>query len=198
MKNVTEKGCTHQRHHGGRGPSSFWMHDSEVVFDTIQLTPGEIFLDMGCGPGDYAIKAAELVGHVGKVIAVDASFEMARCVSERAVQENMDNIETINADISRLTAVEAASVDICFLSTVLHIFPLEQVGESVFTEIRRVLKPGGRIAVIECKKEKMPFGPPLTMRMSAEEISEVASKYGFVEKGYVDLGYNYLICFVNE
>jgi ubiquinone/menaquinone biosynthesis C-methylase UbiE len=195
MENTTGKGQIPQRHHGGRGPSSFWMHDPDVVFGAIQLVSGETFLDMGCGPGDYSVKAAELVGHTGKVIAVDASPEILSCVHEKIDQQNIKNIRIMNTDITRPTALEDSSIDVCLLSTVLHIFSLKQIGENVLREIRRVLKPGGKMIIIECKKENLPFGPPLAMRLSAEEISAVASKCGFTEKGYVDLGCNYLVRF---
>ena len=55
----------------GRGPSSFWMHDSKTVFGALGLKPGETFLDLGCGPGDYAMAAAKIVGPSGTVIAFD-------------------------------------------------------------------------------------------------------------------------------
>ena len=189
------KGQECQGHHGGRGPSSFWMHDPDVVFGAIQLSLGETFLDMGCGPGDYAFKAAEIVGQSGRVIAVDASPGMIHRISEKIAQEDIKNIETMVADITKPIAIRDSSIDVCFLSTVLHIFQLEQCGKSIFSEIRRLLKPDGRVAVIECKKERLQFGPPLEMRLSANEISAVATASGFIEKGHVDLGYNYLVHF---
>ena len=197
MKKETE---SHQEqmckgHHGGRGASSYWMHDPDIVFGAIRLSPGETFLDMGCGPGDYAIKAAAIVGRSGRVIAVDASPGMIRNVSEKIDQEGRTNIRTMRTDITRPLAIEDSSIDVCFLSTVLHIFQLERCGKSIFNEVRRVLRPNGRMAVIECKKERLPFGPPFEMRLSVNEISEVATASGFIEKGYVDLGYNYIVVY---
>lgn len=185
-----------QKKHGGRGPSSFWMQDSDIAFGALHLAPGEIFLDMGCGPGDYAIKAAGIVGPGGRVLAVDASSQMISSFSARVEQEGLANVKVLIADITRPLAIEDKSVDVCFLSTVLHIFDLEQVGEELFKEIRRVLRPTGRMAILECKKEDLPFGPPLEMRLSADEISAIATKMGFTRAGYLDLGYNYLVHFV--
>lgn len=184
------------KHHGGRGPSSFWMHDPDVVFSAMNLSLGETFLDMGCGPGDYAIKAAEIVGSGGKVIAVDTSSAMTGALSARSEQEGLANVMTITADITRPVELDDASVDVCFFSTVLHCFRLEEVGDAVFKEVRRILRTGGRMVVIECKKEALPFGPPLEMRLSADEITAVAARTGFTTAGYRDLGYNYLVQFV--
>lgn len=185
-------------HRGGRGPSSYWMHDPDIVFGTIQLAQGESFLDLGCGPGDYAIKAAEIVGIKGKVIAVDASPRMIDVLTQEVERESLKNIETMTADITEPMAIGDDRIDVCFLSTVLHIFRLEQVGINLFNEIRRVLKPGGRMAVIECKKEEAPFGPPIEVRLSPDEISAMASRSGFIKKNYVDLGHNYLLHFVAD
>lgn len=183
------------RHHG-RGPSSYWMHDPHVVFGGFRLSPGETFLDLGCGPGDYAAKAAEIVGPGGKVIAVDASPAMISALAARAEQEGLVNLRTIVADITKPVALDDASVDVCFCSTVFHCFRLEEIGDAVFKEVRRILRTGGRMVVIECKKEALPFGPPLKMRLSAEEITAVAARTGFTTAGYRDLGYNYLVQFV--
>ncbi|NLE05482.1 MAG: class I SAM-dependent methyltransferase, partial [Crenarchaeota archaeon] len=64
---ITSK-CSHNR---GRGPSSFWMHDSKTVFDEINLKPGETFLDLGCGNGDYSIYASKIVETSGTIYAID-------------------------------------------------------------------------------------------------------------------------------
>jgi tRNA-Thr(GGU) m(6)t(6)A37 methyltransferase TsaA len=81
------------------------------------------------------------------------------------------------------------------VATVLHIPAVSKHLRGVFDEIRRVLKPGGRLAVIECKKEKMPFGPPKAMRLSPDEIEHSIGQGDFKKLGMVDLGYNCLLHF---
>jgi hypothetical protein len=51
------------------------------------------------------------------------------------------------------------------------------------------------LAIIECKKEEMAFGPPLNMRISPKELEEGISVYGFQKTNYLDLGYNYMLLF---
>lgn len=89
----------------------------------------------------------------------------------------------------------AGSVDVCFISTVLHIYKLEEIGTRLFSQIRDPLKPGGRVAILECKKEDAGFGPPVEKRHSPEAICDAVAHLGFREIGLVDLGYNYLIQF---
>ena len=92
--------------------------------------------------------------------------------------------------------IEGDSIDVCFVATVLHALDLAKDGDTLFNEIRRVLKPGGRVVIIECKKEDMLFGPPLHMRLSTEELEDSMTPYGFERTSLVDLGYNYMIQFM--
>jgi len=99
-------------------------------------------------------------------------------------------------DICRRLDLEDDRVDVCFISTVLHAQDFEQAGESLFNEIHRVLRPGGRLSVIECKKIEAPFGPPMHLRLSAEELEAYAVRCGFEKYGYTDLGSNYMVQFI--
>ncbi len=65
----------------------------------------------------------------------------------------------------------------------------------MFREIHRVLKQGGFLAVIECKKEETPFGPPMELRRSAQDIEGAMTPGDFLKIRYVDLGVTYLILF---
>ncbi len=189
----TDRNC---RHHGsGRGPSSFWMHDSEAVFEALALKPGETFLDLGCGPGDYAMAAAESVGPSGKVFAFDKWQHQIDRLKEDAASRGLDNIQARPADITGTLPITNRSVDCCMLSTVLHIFQLPVAEKTIFREICRILKFSGRLAIIECKKEEQPFGPPLEMRISPKELTASLTPFGYHRIDYRDLGYTYLIQF---
>lgn len=188
---------THEQAHHGRGGSSYWLHDPAVVFDALCLAPGETFLDIGCGPGDYAIRAAEIVRPFGRVYAVDVLPQIILPLVTRAQREGIGHLRAVTADITRGLAFDDNSVDVAFASTVLHCLELEKAGERIFEDVRRVLRPSGRLAVLECKKEELPFGPRLHMRLAPDDIRVVASRTGFQEVGYYDLGYGYLLLFVN-
>ncbi len=187
----------HTHHHGKhtRGPSSFRMHDSVWVFREISLKEGECFLDLGCGPGEYALYAANIVGATGSVYALDRSEQMIDGLRKKADLQGLKNIKAMHADITGAFPIEDRCVDVCFLATVLHTFDPAKDGNTLFNEISRVLKTGGQIAIIECKKEKQTFGPPEHMRLSPKEMEETLTQYGFETINVVDLGNNYLIRF---
>ncbi len=189
----------HGHHAGrGRGPSSFWMHDVEQVFAKLNLKPGDVVLDLGCGPGDYSIQASQEIGEHGLVYALDRQDEAIRQIRDKIREQGYSNIRVIKADITQPLPIADNSIDLCLLSTVLHIFQIRKAEESLFAEMRRVLKPGGRLAVIECKKEDQTFGPPKHLRIAPEEVAGAVTKHGFKKFDLTDLGYNYLIQFTAE
>lgn len=197
-KDIRETQCRGNRRKLRRGPTSYRMHDSELVFERLALQEGAVFLDMGCGPGDYSTHAAKVIGTTGTVYAMDYNAGMLEIVKSQAYFDGIPNIKTVNADITGKLPFEAQSVDHCFMSTSLHCINLATHGSTIFNEISRVLKPSGRLAVIECKKEDVNWGPPLSMRISPEEIKAVAEPLSFVATGYLDLGINYLIQFIKH
>ena len=196
-KNKTENLCNrpcHGKHQRDRrGPTSYKMHNSELVFERLALSEGAVFLDMGCGPGDYSVHAAKEIGATGKVYALDYEARMLEEVSKLALSNGLSNIETISANMTQPLPLKAQSVDYCFISTALHCINLTKHASALFKEINRVLKDSGQLAILECKKEEANFGPPLHMRISAEEIKTVATPLNFTETGYIDLGCNYLL-----
>lgn len=181
--------------HKRRGPSSFWMHDPELVFGELKLQEGDHFLDIGCGTGDYSLYAAKIIGNSGQVYALDIQDELITNLREKAHQEGLKNIKALISDIALPLPVEDKSVEICFISTVLHSLDLSKHGPLLFNEIRRILKPEGRLVIIECKKEDLSRGPPPDMRISPEELENSVEKHGFWKINQVDLGFNYMIQF---
>jgi len=178
-----------------RGPSSFWMHDPRQIFQEVNLKKGDTFLDLGCGAGDYSLYAAREVGDQGSVHAVDIRKELTDALMKKADSAGLKNITATTADLSDPLPFDDNSVDVCFLSTVLHAVDLTRVADTLFSEIRRLLTPKGRLIIIECKKEEMCFGPPLSMRLSPEELEHLIPKYGFEKIDLTDLGYNYMLIF---
>lgn len=177
------------------GPSSFGMHDTDFVFEKLALKTGDVFLDLGCGPGDYAIYASLIVGESGMVYAIDKWERMVTGICTEAAMMGYANVCSLLADICAPLPLGDKSVDVCLLATVMHTLNMARDGGTVFDEVRRVLKPDGRLAIINCKKEAQPFGPPIEKRFSLRETEDIVSPCGFHTLEQVDLGYNYLVLF---
>lgn len=182
-------------HHKGRGPSSFWLHDPKQVFGHIGLGEGMTFVDAGCGPGEYSLYASRLVGAKGKVIALEAGEGFVTGLAREAASQGLSNIIGRVCDITEPLPLESRSADMIFLSTVLHIKDVNAKAGPMFQEFHRVLRPAGRLAVIDCKKEDANFGPPKHMRLSEQEVEAMLLPCGFHKVSELDLGHNYLLCF---
>jgi ubiquinone/menaquinone biosynthesis C-methylase UbiE len=186
--------CRHNGSH--RGPSSFYKHDSNLVFEKLALKKGDTLLDLGCGAGDYSIYAAKIVGESGNVYALDLHKEILDHVCKEAEAQGFSNIHPVVSDIRRRIDIPDDKIDICLIATVLHTIDFPTGKANLFSEVRRVLKSVGKLAVIECKKEDGLHGPPLYLRISPEELEKGLEEYGFSKTDYIDLGPNYMMMFV--
>ena len=199
MKSTTRHCCRGHAGPKGQGPSSFWMQDPACVFEALNILPGQHILDLGCGAGDYTFQAARLVGPSGLVTALDHWPPIVNAMETAARTAGLSQIRCLKADITQPPLpVQDNDMDLCMVFTVLHIFSSDRHKEALFREAARILKPGGLLAVMECKKEEWHFGPPIHMRLAPDEVVASAGEWGFQKTGYTDLGYNYLIRFCLE
>ena len=190
----------HEHDHGGierqkQGISSFDLQDSKLVFHELKLNEGDVFLDLGCGAGDYAIQAARLVGNTGIVYALDKWEEVILGLTEKAKLSSLGNIKAVKSDIFSLLPLKDKTVDVCLMAQVLHGSDLLKNAKILFNEIQRILKPDGRVAIIEFKKEEVSFGPPMHMRLLPEDIAVVMAQYGFRKINLTNFKYSYLAQF---
>jgi SAM-dependent methyltransferase len=108
-----------------------------------ELKPGETVLDLGSGAGFDAFLAAQRVGESGKVIGVDMTPEMVEKAGINAAKLNISNVEFRHGEIEKLP-LEDLSVDVVISNCVINLSPDKS---TVFKEIHRTLKPGGRIII---------------------------------------------------
>ncbi len=196
----------HHRDPGGQGdpgvpdtgkrrhPSSYGMQDPGIVFGALGLGPGDVFLDAGCGLGEYALEAARIVGATGMVHAFDVTPGCIENLARLAASRGLAHLRAEVADITRPLPLPDASITVGLLGTVLHIPPVTRAMEAVVAQMRRVLRPGGRLGVIECNLYS-PCGPPRSMRLTAARITDVLEAGGFRSLGVQDMGYLYLVLF---
>ncbi len=194
-------GCMsgNSKHRAADSPkSSFSMQDSGAMLSQLGIRQGSTLVDLGCGAGDYALYISDIVGEDGCIYAVDKADVIA-WLSERTAAENCRNIKSVACDLAvERLPFEDGAADACFLFTVLHHLAISTNPEWVLSEAYRILKPDGRLYVLECKKETSDKGPPLHFRLSEDQVAAWAQEAGFSKTCIKDLGYNYLLEFVRE
>ena len=107
------------------------------------LEPGEIVLDLGSGGGLDVILSAKRVGPTGKAYGVDFLPEMLELARTNAADAGVANVDFLEGMIEDLPLPDS-SIDVVISNCVINLAPDKT---PVFTEIARVLRPGGRVAV---------------------------------------------------
>lgn len=131
------------------------------------LKADDIVVDIGCGTGYFTMPALEIVD--GAVYAIDLSQEMLDEVKKKSTSERLN---LIKSDESGLI-LEDESSTFAILSMVLH--EVED-GKAFLAEIGRILKSGGKLAIIEWQKAAMPMGPSLDHRISSDDIVSLSGE----------------------
>jgi ubiquinone/menaquinone biosynthesis C-methylase UbiE len=149
--------------------------DCATLLKALEVKPGQVVCDMGCGNGFYTLQLARLVGEGGRVLAVDIQPEMLHMLDERAKAEQIANIELIEG-----TPVDPklpdGEVDLILLVDVYHEFSHP---EAMLKAMRTALKPGGRLALVEFRLEDPNVPIKLLHKMSKKQILKEIPPNGF-------------------
>jgi arsenite methyltransferase len=109
------------------------------------IEEGASVLDLGCGAGTDLLIAAQMVGPTGKAIGIDMTASMLERARDSAHAMGLDNVELHGGLIESLP-IDDESVDVVISNGVIDLVPDK---EAVFSEIDRVLKPGGRLQIAD-------------------------------------------------
>lgn len=191
-----EHGHGHGHGHGGgheHGPGHFadpskyvpawnsperdaWQKPDEIVA-ALGVAPGATVVDLGTGTGYLLPALSKAVGPSGRVMAHDLEPAMLKFIEESAAREGWKNVVTAQgaADDPRLAS---GSVDAIVTLNVWH--HIENRG-AYAARLREALKPGGSFVVVDFLKEETEgFGPPMSMRLTADDVSADLVAGGFV------------------
>jgi arsenite methyltransferase len=109
------------------------------------LEEGETVLDLGCGAGTDLLIAAQMVGVSGRAIGIDMTAAMTKRARDSAVEMGLPNVEVHEGVIEQLPLADE-SVDVVISNGVIDLVPDK---DAVFAEIKRVLRPGGRLQIAD-------------------------------------------------
>lgn len=124
------------------------LRDPDAVVAALGLRPGMVVADLGPGYGHFTLRMARAVEPNGVVYALDASQSTLDDLVEAAAQRGITTLRPVRVRRDRLEIPEP--VDLLFVSATYHHLPQPS---TYFADARRYLRPGGRLAILESRRE---------------------------------------------
>ncbi len=147
---------------------------AEPILRAAGITAGQVFVDLGAGPGFFTLPAARMVGTGGRVYALDVSPPMLDVCRRRAEEAGLANIETLHSAETHVPLPDA-NADRVMIAFVLH------EADDIVTLLReaaRLLRPGGEISVLEWPMVEGTPGPALAHRIGEDDLTNFATQVG--------------------
>jgi len=158
----------------------------------LGLKPGDRVADLGAGSGYFTLPIAKAVGPKGKVYAIDVLPEMLDYIRQRAQNDNVKNIQLVQAG-AHDPKLPAASVDLIFICDTLHHISDRP---TYYPLLIKALRPGGRLVNIDFYKKPLHVGPPPAAKIDKQDMITEAKTAGFhVVQDYDFLEYQYFLIF---
>lgn len=151
--------------------------DPEEVLNQINLQLGSTVADFGCGSGYFVFPIAKRLKEDGKVYALDVLKDKLEAIESQAKLSGLTNIITkrVNLEKEGGSKLEDESLDWVVIKDMLF---QNQNKEVILAEAKRVLKPEGRMIVIEWGEENGSVGPEGGLRVAREKLTEMLSGAG--------------------
>jgi ubiquinone/menaquinone biosynthesis C-methylase UbiE len=164
----------------------------EEVIAALDLKAGETLADIGAGSGYFTFRFARKVGDSGRVYAVDINSDMILHMNRYIRDKKVKNVTTV-LSVPDDPLLPDVSINRFFICNTWH-----HVGNrpQYIALMKKMLKPGGQIVVMDYKKEQLPVGPPPDMKMAREEVIREMESGGFkLAKEHAFLPYQYFLVF---
>jgi SAM-dependent methyltransferase len=163
----------------------------EVVM-ALGLKEGEVLADIGAGSGYFSFRLAPHVGDKGRVYAVDINPDMILYMNRRIRELGLRNVITVLSDLDD-PLLPDASVNRFFICNTWHHIDDQA---KYLTLMKRMLKKGGQVVMIDFQKRELPVGPPVGMKIARGDLIRQMEAHGFrVVKEHTFLPYQYFLVF---
>lgn len=162
---------------------------SEMALERLSVVQGETVLEIGFGTGHWLKWIAKLVGPAGKVYGIDISPAMIEKTRKRLEKEGLANRAEICCGDATCLPFNESAFDAAFMSFTLEVFDTPEIPR-VLAQIKKVLKPGGRLGIVDMSKEN---GKPVFLNvyewMHNKCPKYLGSRPIYVEQCLIDAGY---------
>jgi len=148
---------------------------TDELIAALEIPEGATVADIGAGTGYFTWRLARQVGSAGTVVAVDLQQAMLDRTAETVKQHGLANVRFVRST-EKDPKLPAQSVDMVFIAHSYHEFGDP---ESMMEGVRRSLKPGGRLVIVEYAKEKRLAPASALHKMSFDDIRSEIEQMGF-------------------
>ena len=164
----------------------------EEVVKALAIKPGETMADIGSGSGYFTLRLAAAVGETGRVYGVDVDPAMIRHLNRRIRDAALRNVQTVLSEPDDPLLADRSIDRFVVVDTWHHI---EKQAEYLAL-MKRMLRPGGQVVMIDYQKRELPVGPPLAMKIAREDLVRQMETNGFrLAKEHTFLPYQYFLVF---
>ena len=161
------------------------------VMQALALKEGEIVADIGAGSGYFTVRLAHHVGAAGRVYAVDVSPDMIRHLHARVRDMRLLNVTPILAPAD--DPLLPQPVDRFLIVDVWHHIENQP---AYLALMKKLLKDGGQVVMIDFHKRPLPVGPPEGMKIAREDLLAQMKTHGFeLVTEHTFLPYQYFLVF---
>jgi 2-polyprenyl-3-methyl-5-hydroxy-6-metoxy-1,4-benzoquinol methylase len=163
--------------------------------EALELKPGMVVCDMGSGNGYHSLPMAKEVAPGGKVLAVDIQPEMLEMLKQRAAAKAVKNVECIAGE-AHDPHLPTASCDLILLVDVYHEFSHP---EPMLQAMRKALKPGGQVVLVEFRAEDLTVPIKPEHKMSRSQIMKELEANGFkLTRSFDELPWQHMLWFAKH
>jgi ubiquinone/menaquinone biosynthesis C-methylase UbiE len=149
--------------------------EPEVALDVIKIAKGASVADIGAGSGYMTVRLARRVGPEGQVYANDLQPQMLALLQRRLTRERIANVTVVQGAVDD-PRLPPASVDLELMVDVYHELSQPQ---AMLRRLREALKPGGRLVLLEYRKEDPSIPIRLEHKMTVAEARMEVEAEGF-------------------
>ncbi len=161
--------------------------DPSRLINQLEISPGSVAADFGCGAGFFSIPLAQAVGENGTIYSLDVLPAALEAVESKAKTLGIANITAKRANLENEngSGLSENSVDWVIMKDMLF-----QNGnkEAILKEAHRILKPGGKSLIVEWSDKNLSIGPEKNLRIPSEKLVELVRQRKFSVEKILDAG----------
>jgi ubiquinone/menaquinone biosynthesis C-methylase UbiE len=152
--------------------------DPETVVSHFHIRPGDVVADLGAGSGFFLPSLFRAVGETGKVLACEIQRPLVESLGEQIQREGWANVQALWCDLEEVGGIPVGdhTTDIALLVNTFFQFSDKH---SALQEVKRIVRPGGKLYLIDWTESYQGLGPRSDMLIPQQDATDLAEENGF-------------------